>query len=146
MPILPKRAVRKLPPYPKPEEGRHAFVRLDFNENTSGFPAAYPPGLPHQAVSAYPEYGRLIDRVSDFYKVSREQVLLTNGSDEGLFIVAHTFIEPGESKAVVSTHPASSSSHTASSWLELTFRKCQCAVICPLISTASSPLSREACR
>jgi histidinol-phosphate aminotransferase len=103
MPIKPKRAVQSLPPYPKPEEGRHAYVRLDFNENTTGYPQAYPPGMPHQSVSAYPEYGQLVDRLAKFYSVAPDQLLLTNGSDEGLFITAHTFIEPNESSAVVST-------------------------------------------
>lgn len=103
MPIAPKKVVLQLPPYPAPEEGRHAFARLDFNENTSGFPSAYPQGIPHLNVSAYPEYGQLIDRLSRFYGVPCQCLMLTNGSDEGLFITAHTFVEPGQDRAVVST-------------------------------------------
>jgi histidinol-phosphate aminotransferase len=92
----------QMPAYPRPEEGRHAYVRLDFNENTSGFPSAYPQNIPHQSISAYPEYGALVERIARFYDVPGDWLMLTNGSDEGLFVTAHTFIEPGEDAAVVS--------------------------------------------
>jgi len=91
-----------MPAYPRPEEGRHAYVRLDFNENTSGFPAAYPQNMPHLSISAYPEYGALVERLARFYDIPADWLMLTNGSDEGLFVTAHTFIEPGEDTAVVS--------------------------------------------
>src|SRR4051812_13838261 len=103
MPILPKRTVQDLPAYPRPDEGRHRQVRLDFNENTSGFPGAYPPGMPPETVSAYPEYQQLIERLAKFHRVEPDWLMLTNGSDEGLFLTAHTFIEPGLEAAVVST-------------------------------------------
>lgn len=103
MPIEPKKIVKQLPAYPRPDEGRYDKVRLDFNENTAGFPSAYPPGLQPVTVSAYPEYSKLIDKIASVYQQPANSIMITNGSDEGLFITAHTFIEPGEDKAVVST-------------------------------------------
>jgi histidinol-phosphate aminotransferase len=102
MPILPKKTVQAEEAYKGPIEGRLDYVRLDFGENTADFPDLYPEGLPPQSVSAYPEYGRLLDRLALIYGIAAENILLTNGSDEGLFVVAHTFIEPGADKAVVS--------------------------------------------
>ncbi len=103
MPILPNTIVRSLEPYHSPGEGRYDFVRLDFNENTRGITEAYPDSLPETWVSAYPEYGELTQRLAEFYKVDPESILLTNGSDEGLSVIASTFIESGQDMAVVST-------------------------------------------
>jgi histidinol-phosphate aminotransferase len=102
MPILPKRVVLELEQYPAPEEGRYAFVRLDFNENTTGYPKAYPQDMPAITVSAYPEYANLTQKIADLYKLDPSWLMLTNGSDDGISIVAQTFIEPGEDSAVVS--------------------------------------------
>lgn len=58
--------------------------------------------MPHTTVSAYPEYGPLIKRLSEFYGVGESSLMLTNGSDEALMVIANTFIEPGVDRAVVS--------------------------------------------
>ena len=102
MPILPKLSVQAEEAYKGPIEGRLDYVRLDFGENTADFPGLYPDGLPPQWVSAYPEYGKLLDKIASMYGVSADNILLTNGSDEGLFVISHTFIEPGVDSAVVS--------------------------------------------
>ncbi len=95
-----RKSVRGLKPYSPPLEGRRGYARLDFNENTAGFPGVMP-GLPDDAVSAYPEYGSFKARLAGVYGVPEECVLLTNGSGEALFTAAFTFIEPGE-RAVTS--------------------------------------------
>lgn len=102
MAILPKLVVQKLEPYKGPIEGRLDYIRLDFGENTSDFPESYPQSLPPGWVSAYPEYSFLIKRLAAFLDLEPENILLTNGSDEGIFVVANTFIEPGQDQAVVS--------------------------------------------
>jgi histidinol-phosphate aminotransferase len=102
MAILPKLVVQKLEPYKGPMEGRLDYIRLDFGENTSDFPESYPQSLPPGWVSAYPEYSFLIKRIAAFLDLEPENILLTNGSDEGIFVVANTFIEPGQDQAVVS--------------------------------------------
>jgi histidinol-phosphate aminotransferase len=102
MTILPKLVVQKLEPYKGPMEGRLDYIRLDFGENTSDFPESYPQSLPPGWVSAYPEYSFLIKRLAAFLDLEPENIMLTNGSDEGIFVVANTFIEPGQDQAVVS--------------------------------------------
>jgi histidinol-phosphate aminotransferase len=102
MPVLPRLTVQQLKPYHKPLEGRSAFARLDFNENTTGFPDVYPDGVQAFAISAYPEYDLFITRLADFYKVNADSILLTNGSDEGISVAAQTFVEVQGDYAVVS--------------------------------------------
>jgi histidinol-phosphate aminotransferase len=102
MTILPKKTVQEVAAYHGPPEGRFESIRLDFGENTADFPHLYPEGLPNQWVSAYPEYGKLLAKLASIYEIAPENILLTNGSDEGIFVIAHTFVEPGVDKAVVS--------------------------------------------
>lgn len=98
--IQPRKIVQDLHPYAPPEEGRHGFIRLDFNENTVGFPEAYPVGLPAPWVVAYPEYQEFIEKLAAYFNLTPDSILLTNGSDEGLGIIPATFIEPGVDKAI----------------------------------------------
>lgn len=107
--ILPRDTVRYLKSYVPPLEGRRERIRLDFNENTTGFPDLYPsvnagiePTDNEAAafLTAYPEYDRLIDALAAALNVPSDRLLLTNGSDEALFVVSFTFIEPGVDRAV----------------------------------------------
>lgn len=100
--ILPKRVVLELPFYDLPPGGRLDYTRLDFCENTEGYPKAYPQGMPADWASSYPEYPVLIEKLAATYGIACENVILTNGSDEGIMVVANTFIEPGEDTAIVS--------------------------------------------
>jgi histidinol-phosphate aminotransferase len=103
-PILPRRAVQKITAYAPPLEGRRSRIRLDFNENTVGFPQAAIPGLPEEEARAlltvYPEYDELIRQLSQQFDLPVESLLCTNGSDEAIGIVPATFIEPGEDRAL----------------------------------------------
>lgn len=101
--VQPKRIVFELPPYGRPEENRRDFIRLDFCENTEGYPGAYPDGMPADWTSAYPEYRDFIERINAFYGIPQNSLLLTNGSDEGISVICNTFIEPGQDIAIVST-------------------------------------------
>lgn len=97
----PRQTVLNMKAYVPPLEGRRQSVRLDFNENTTGFPDLYPE-LEPTLLTAYPEYARAVDAVAAWLGVSADRVLLTNGSDEGLFVAAFTFVEPGQDRALVS--------------------------------------------
>lgn len=101
MPIAPRDVIRELKAYPAPSEGRYDKVRLDFNENTTGFPNSYPGQIGPARISAYPEYGTFIAKLSASYSVDAESLLITNGSDEAIALIAQTFVEPGQ-KAVLS--------------------------------------------
>jgi histidinol-phosphate aminotransferase len=100
--ILPRRLVQTLPGYGAPDEGRYGKMRLDFNENTEGLVSLIPAEIPKERVLAYPEYGSAIQALAEFYSLSVDNILLTNGSDEALAIIAQTFIEPGEETAIIS--------------------------------------------
>lgn len=103
MPVTPRQTVSKLPAYKRPKEGRYNCVRLDFNENTRGFSEVFNCAeLPEELFNTYPEYDELIEKIAAFYSVSPGSVLLTNGSDEGISVIASSFIEAGQDKAIVS--------------------------------------------
>lgn len=101
-PILPKASVLACQKYDAPAEGRLDFIRLDFNESTSPLSGSFPEGLSPGLVSTYPEYGMLLDKLSGYYDVSVDSLVLTNGSDEAISVISNTFIEPNEDAAVVS--------------------------------------------
>lgn len=105
MPISPRKTVLQMQAYPAPDEGRYPHARLDFNENTVGFPDAYPGGMPPETVSAYPEYGQLLTKLSGYYSIPPQSISLTNGSDEALLVTALTFIEPGGNDIAVLSKP-----------------------------------------
>lgn len=100
--ILPKKAVLSVSAYSAPCQGRLGSVRLDFNESTSPVERTYPEGLPASSVCAYPEYGELMEKLSMELGISKESLMLTNGSDEAISLAASTFIEPGVDAALVS--------------------------------------------
>jgi histidinol-phosphate aminotransferase len=99
--ILPRKSVQDARAYCPPLEGRREAVRLDFNENTEGFPGACP-GLPEAVVSAYPEYGAFLDLLGETYDIPAGNLLLVNGSGEAIFLTAFAFLEPGVDTAVTS--------------------------------------------
>lgn len=99
--IKPRKVVEEMKAYPAPTEGRYDKIRLDFNENTTGFPDAYPEGIPPEAVSAYPEYDAFLRKAGTVFGVEQNQMLATNGSDEALLLVALTFVNSGD-RAVLS--------------------------------------------
>ncbi|TKJ32226.1 MAG: hypothetical protein CEE38_23515 [Planctomycetes bacterium B3_Pla] len=99
--IEPRKSVQALAPYQPPLEGRRGLVRLDFNENTSGFPAMSEP-LPVELLAAYPEYEEFLEHLSKSWEIPRENMMLTNGTGEALFVASFTFIEPGMDTALTS--------------------------------------------
>lgn len=95
-----RRAVQAMKAYLPPLEGRRSRVRLDFNENTQGFPDALP-DFDGGELTTYPEYSQLLKALSGHLELPEEYLLITNGSDEGLFVTAFTFVEPDLDRALV---------------------------------------------
>jgi histidinol-phosphate aminotransferase len=62
--ILPRKAILAMSAYSAPLEGRRNKVRLDFNENTTGFPWAHFGFLP-EMINAYPEYDDFLAALSE---------------------------------------------------------------------------------
>ncbi|MBX2861521.1 MAG: aminotransferase class I/II-fold pyridoxal phosphate-dependent enzyme [Vampirovibrio sp.] len=100
--IQPRKTVQQMTAYKPPLEDRRGKIRLDFNENTTGFPQAYQ-GLDSEFMTTYPEYQVFTRQLADYFGVPEDWILLTNGSDEGLFVIPFTFIEPGQDTTVISS-------------------------------------------
>lgn len=96
MSINPRPILETIKPYPAPAEGRYGKVRLDFNENTCLPTEDLLCDVPGERISAYPEYGEFLDKLSSFFAVTPREVLLTNGSDEALLLIALSFIDAGD--------------------------------------------------
>ena len=82
-------------------------MRLDFNENTVG---CSPRGLrrlrtvTEADLSIYPEYELAMEQLSSHFQVRREQMALTNGTDEAIQLVVNTYVSEGD--PVVLLRPA----------------------------------------
>jgi histidinol-phosphate aminotransferase len=103
MPILPKKSVQDLTAWPPASQDRLAKIRLDAGEHTTGFGQFLPFELPPDLVATYPMYEELLSNLGRIFGVTPQHILLTNGSDEGLELIAETFIEPGVSRAICNT-------------------------------------------
>ena len=101
MPPRPRQCVLDLAPYQSPDEGRYGQTRLDFNENTSGSPEAMWGKEPHW-LGTYPEYGCFTAQLAEHLAVSKESLLLTNGSDEALALLIQAYIEANRDTAIIS--------------------------------------------
>ncbi len=94
--LTPRKAVRDMAPYSPPSGGRAGKLRLDFNENTVGCSPRVieflKSKLCEQQLSIYPEYTRAKPALAQFFKVSPDELLLTNGTDEAIQVLVNTYI------------------------------------------------------
>ena len=101
----PREAVRRMRPYYPPTGGRHDKLRLDFNENTVGcsprVAAFLREAMSQDLLATYHDYeepGGLLDA---FFGVQREEMLLTNGTDEAIQVLVNAFVEAGDEVIVL---------------------------------------------
>ncbi|MFC1810745.1 histidinol-phosphate transaminase [Patescibacteria group bacterium] len=98
--------IQNMQVYSPPLEGRRGMLQLDFNERT------IPPNkLVTEALidffkdgnlQVYPEYGDLNKKIADYSKVREEQVMITNGSDQGIDLIFRVFTDKGD-KVIIPT-------------------------------------------
>jgi histidinol-phosphate aminotransferase len=96
--VQPRKAVMAMPEYHPPLAGRDA-LRLDFNENTfSPSPSVLKKlqQLTGEGLTIYPEREPVERIVAQHFGLERNQILLTNGVDEAIHLVACTFLEAGD--------------------------------------------------
>jgi histidinol-phosphate aminotransferase len=96
-------AVRNLPTYRPPLGGRQG-LRLDFNENTVGCSPrvlARLRELTAEEIGCYPEREPLEAVVARHLRIRPDELLLTNGVDEGIHLLSETFLEPGDEALIV---------------------------------------------
>jgi len=95
-------AVRNLKEYHPPLGGREG-LRLDFNENTVGCSPRVLEvlrNLDPETLAKYPEREPAERAVAEFLAVAPGQVLLTNGVDEAIHLMAETYLEAGDQAVV----------------------------------------------
>jgi histidinol-phosphate aminotransferase len=91
-------------PYHPPLEGRDRKLRLDFNENTIGCSPLVRRAIRNLTsanVSMYPEQESVRRELAKFFGVRADELLLTNGTDEALHLIADTFVEPDHTVLLV---------------------------------------------
>ncbi|MDO8473942.1 MAG: aminotransferase class I/II-fold pyridoxal phosphate-dependent enzyme [bacterium] len=94
--------IQKMTPYNPPLEGRasHGYLMLDFNEMTTETSPRVKQAL-HEFVDSkrvqmYPEYGNLNEVIAEYAGCKSEEILVTNGSDQGIDVVMRAFVEKGD--------------------------------------------------
>ena len=58
-------------------------------------------GLSAADLAVYPDYEEVLGRLSGFFGVSSENLVLTNGTDEAIQLVVNTYVEPGDEVIVL---------------------------------------------
>jgi histidinol-phosphate aminotransferase len=98
--LRPRPAVERMAPYHPPTGGRMDRLRLDFNENTLGcsekvtqFIAEH---LVENDLAVYPEYGKAIEELAQFFKVEQNEFAITNGTDEAIQVLVNTYVDDGD--------------------------------------------------
>jgi histidinol-phosphate aminotransferase len=98
-----RKTVKTLKEYHPPLGGRQG-LRLDFNENVGGCsPRVLEKlrSLSPEVLNKYPERDPGERTVAEFLKLRPEQVLLTNGVDEGIHLLAETYLEEDDEAVIV---------------------------------------------
>ena len=96
--VQPRAAVLAMPEYHPPLAGRDA-LRLDFNENTfapSPRVLAKLQQLTAEGLTVYPEREPVERTVAAHFGLQSDQVLLTNGVDEAIHLLACAFLDAGD--------------------------------------------------
>ena len=94
-------AIANMGTYKPPLEGRNPkeHLLMDFNESPEPPPPSVRKALQEYLVEGdlqvYPHYGSFCEELGQYAGVSAEQLLLTNGSDQGIDVVLRCLLEPG---------------------------------------------------
>lgn len=87
-------------PYSPPTGNRLDKLRLDFNENTVGCSPwvirRLQETLDAGLLTVYPDYARAKTALSNFFRVSPDELLLTNGTDEAIQVLVNTYVDDGD--------------------------------------------------
>ncbi len=98
--LLPRKAVLGMAPYSPPTGNRLDKLRLDFNENTVGCSPwvirRLQETLDAGLLTVYPDYARAKTALSNFFRVSPDELLLTNGTDEAIQVLVNTYVDDGD--------------------------------------------------
>jgi histidinol-phosphate aminotransferase len=98
-----REAVRTLKEY-HPPLGNREGLRLDFNENTAGCSPRVLERLRQldgETLARYPQREKGEQAVAAHFRISQEELLLTNGTDEAIHLVCGTYLQPGDEALIV---------------------------------------------
>ena len=104
--IKPRKAVLEMQEYKPPTSGREDFLRLDFNENTSGCSPKVLEALKKinsNSLATYPEYNELRKKLAEYCNVNTDEILPTNATDEAIKTVIETYAEKGKDEIIIPT-------------------------------------------
>jgi len=93
--------IRQMRTYNPPIEQRAKFegLRLDFNERLAPLPAEVIAAIKNivpQRFMIYPSYGDLTQKIAKYAQVDANNLLITNGSDQGMELIFKTFVSAGD--------------------------------------------------
>ncbi|WP_062266838.1 pyridoxal phosphate-dependent aminotransferase [Endozoicomonas arenosclerae] len=97
-----KSHIAQMGAYKPPLEGRdpHEHLLLDFNERTLPVCPAVKQAMidfiQDDRLQCYPSYGNIATRLADYCSVAPEQVMITNGSDQGIDLIIRSACREGE--------------------------------------------------
>ena len=102
--VKPRKSVLEMPEYHPPLAGRDA-LRLDFNENTfSPSPKVLERlrQVTAEGLTKYPERAPVEKIVAEHFGLEPSQIVLTNGVDEAIHLMACAFLDEGD-EALIAT-------------------------------------------
>ena len=103
--LKPRGAVLKMAPYSPPTGNRLSSLRLDFNENTVGCSprviARLKEALTENLLTIYPDYSSVKATLAAHFRVSPDEMLLTNGTDEAIQVLVNTYVDDGDEVIVL---------------------------------------------
>ena len=97
-----KSHIAAMGPYKPPWTGldRSGYLRLDLNENTLDPPEhvkkALKSYIDSNRIQMYPEYEQFMSKLSEYAEADSDQLILTNGSDQGIELLLHAFLGDGD--------------------------------------------------
>jgi histidinol-phosphate aminotransferase len=98
--VQPRNAILKLRDEHPPSGSRAHKIRLDMNENTSGAAPSVIRSVRRavtgRQLGTYPEYEVAYAKLARHFKVSADELLLTNGIDDAIKLICDTFVDPGD--------------------------------------------------
>src|SRR5437867_573297 len=98
--IRPRPSLEDLFRHPILQEGRYGKLRLDKNENTSGFPAEvireilY--GVSPEFLAAYPEPYTIYRKIADQNGLDPNSIVVTAGSEMAIRYLFEAFLTPAD--------------------------------------------------
>jgi histidinol-phosphate aminotransferase len=100
--------IKKMDHYAPPLDGRSNFdgLLLDFNERTTPVNPKILEAIKNYANSektqVYPEYFKITEELADYSNVDPNQIMITNGGDQGIDIIFRTYTEKDDSVIIPS--------------------------------------------